>query len=75
MAKFHIELDAPSIETSVFVIEARNMEEAVEMALSFKVEPVKIITYPGDGLNVDYDSHTGDKGQVQTWPLSHDTCL
>ena len=56
MPKFHIELDCPSIETYVFEIEARDLEEAAESAMRWDSEPIDIKTFPGDGAKVDYEN-------------------
>ncbi len=40
MAKFHIELDCQSTETSVFEIEANNLEDAIKQAETWEHEPI-----------------------------------
>ena len=57
MPKFHVELDSRIVETCVFEIEARDLEEAIEKAMSRQdCEPIEIKTFPGDNEEADYDN-------------------
>ena len=56
MPKFHVELDCRSVETYIFVVEARDLEEAIESAMRWDNSPVETKTFPSDEMEVDYDN-------------------
>lgn len=55
MPRFHIELDARSIDTAHFEIDADTLETAIEMAMEWKVEPTHFTNTPSEGYEPDPD--------------------